>query len=78
MKSRNFFTEELIDLASIDYESKGSKRLRSSRTLAENERLVIKFGSGQYLHVGDASYLLTVDISNRQENQFLTGDVLQQ
>ncbi|PKY01506.1 hypothetical protein P168DRAFT_258083 [Aspergillus campestris IBT 28561] len=41
----NFFTEELIDLASNVYESKGSKRLRSSRTLAENERLVIKFGS---------------------------------
>ena len=63
-------------MGSNDYEPRGSKRLRASRTLAENERLVIKFGSGQYYHARDTSYLLTVGYQRSSEKPIRYGRCL--
>lgn len=42
-----FFTPELRDLVSQDYELKGSKRLRSLRTLPDSDWILSKIGAGQ-------------------------------
>lgn len=42
-----FFTPELRDIVSHDYELKGNKRLRSLRTLPDNDWILSKIGTGQ-------------------------------
>jgi hypothetical protein len=42
-----FFTPELRDLVSHDYELKGNKRLRSQRNLPDNDWILSKIGTGQ-------------------------------
>jgi hypothetical protein len=41
-----FFTPELRDLVSYDYEPKGNKRLRSLRNLPDNDWILSKIGTG--------------------------------
>lgn len=44
--SSDFFTPELLDLVSHDYEVKGSKRLRSSKAYPDNDWVMVKIGTG--------------------------------
>ncbi|GLA00221.1 hypothetical protein AnigIFM60653_008280 [Aspergillus niger] len=41
----DFFTPELLDLVSHDYEVKGSKRLRSSKAYPDNDWVMVKIGT---------------------------------
>lgn len=46
---REFFSREIEDYVFRDYESKGAKRLRSSRNSKDIPWIVEKLGSGEYL-----------------------------
>lgn len=44
--SSDFFTPELLEMVSHDYEVKGSKRLRSSKAYPDNDWVMVKIGTG--------------------------------